>query len=179
MTRVPIRLKDGRKACVREARGEDAERMVELNEHVLTETSFHIREPDEYPARVDMEARFVRSVAERSDALYLIVELDGDLVGMLLFQAERLRRARHVGSFGMAVLTEYQRQGVGTRLLEGLLDWCREQPRMEKIKLEVFSDNQVAIKLYERHGFVREGVRRREIRVDGRYVDVIMMARFL
>jgi RimJ/RimL family protein N-acetyltransferase len=179
VTRVPVRLKNGRKAWIREARAEDAERMVELNTHVLSETSFHIREPDEYPARVDMEARFVKSVGERSDAVYLVVEYEGDLIGMLLFQAERLRRARHVGSFGMAVLTEHQRQGVGTRLLEGLLDWCREQPRLEKVKLEVFSENQVAIKLYERHGFVREGVRRREIRVDGQHVDVIMMARFL
>jgi RimJ/RimL family protein N-acetyltransferase len=47
---------------------------------------------------------------------------------------------------------------------------------LTRIKLGVFSDNARAIALYEKTGFVREGVLRDHVLIDGRYQDLIMMA---
>ena len=50
---------------------------------------------------------------------------------------------------------------------------------IEKIELEVFSDNLPAIRLYESTGFVQEGVKVRGRRFENRYQDVVLMALWL
>ena len=46
-----------------------------------------------------------------------------------------------------------------------------------RVELEVFTDNQRAIRLYERFGFETEGVRRMAAVRQGRYADLQVMAR--
>jgi RimJ/RimL family protein N-acetyltransferase len=46
---------------------------------------------------------------------------------------------------------------------------------LTRIELEVFSSNTNAIRLYERYGFVHEGVHRRGRIIDNRVEDVLMM----
>jgi RimJ/RimL family protein N-acetyltransferase len=47
---------------------------------------------------------------------------------------------------------------------------------IEKVELEVFSDNLRAITMYESFGFSREGVKVRGRKLDERYQDVVLMA---
>ena len=48
---------------------------------------------------------------------------------------------------------------------------------VEKLELHVFPHNVVAIGLYERVGYVREGLRHRHFHRRGEYVDAILMAK--
>jgi len=59
-----------------------------------------------------------------------------------------------------------------------ILEYAFQGLGLQKIALRVFSDNNAAIQLYERAGFEREGLLRREFRKDGVYRDVVMMAAF-
>ena len=59
----------------------------------------------------------------------------------------------------LAVAPDAQRSGLGTRLLLALLEEA-ERRRSPRVSLEVRADNTAAHRLYERHGFVRTGVRR-------------------
>ena len=43
----------------------------------------------------------------------------------------------------------------------------------------MLSTNQAAIRLYERHGFAREGTLLEEFLINGRYVDDVLMAKRL
>lgn len=81
----------------------------------------------------------------------------------------------HVGRLGMGVRAEWRRQGIGHRLLEACLSQAK-RAALEKIELEVYSDNVGALKLYERFGFGREGVRVRGRKFESRYQDVVLMA---
>jgi len=49
---------------------------------------------------------------------------------------------------------------------------------LRKILLEVAADNTRAIDIYRRFGFDTEGVLKRQVRRDGRYEDVLVMAYF-
>lgn len=60
----------------------------------------------------------------------------------------------------MAVDPTARRQGVGSALLEAVIAWAIEN-RSPRMTLEVRYSNAAAIRLYERHGFVREGLRPR------------------
>lgn len=50
---------------------------------------------------------------------------------------------------------------------------------LERVELEVFASNAPAIALYEKMGFVTEGVKKRARKLDGLYDDVVQMALFL
>ena len=51
--------------------------------------------------------------------------------------------------------------------------------RVELIHLTVVADNAVARRLYEACGFAAYGVEARALKVDGRYLDEVLMARML
>jgi ribosomal protein S18 acetylase RimI-like enzyme len=81
----------------------------------------------------------------------------------------------HVARLGMGVRSEWRRQGIGRRLLDACLALARNKG-IEKVELEVFSDNIGALKLYESFDFISEGVKSRGRKLDDRYQDVILMA---
>ncbi|GAA0126244.1 MULTISPECIES: GNAT family protein [Clostridium] len=70
---------------------------------------------------------------------------------------------------------EYWNKGYGTDAINILIKFIFEQMNIRKIKLQVFSFNERAIRAYEKCGFKREGVLRQEIFRDGRYHDEIIM----
>jgi ribosomal protein S18 acetylase RimI-like enzyme len=81
----------------------------------------------------------------------------------------------HVGRLGMGVRSAWRRQGIGHRLLEACLSLARNAG-IEKVELEVFADNVVAVHLYESFGFVHEGLKLRGRKLENRYQDLKLMA---
>jgi ribosomal-protein-alanine N-acetyltransferase len=59
----------------------------------------------------------------------------------------------------IAVRRDHQRQGIGRRLLEALLERAREHGA-RSVLLEVAADNKAAQKLYDAYGFAVVGLRR-------------------
>jgi len=51
-----------------------------------------------------------------------------------------------------------------------------EELEMNKVSLEVLQHNEPAMRLYKRIGFVLEGVKRLEVRRDGRYLDSLIFS---
>jgi ribosomal protein S18 acetylase RimI-like enzyme len=84
----------------------------------------------------------------------------------------------HVGRLGMGVRFEWRRQGIGRRLMDACLSRARKAG-IEKVELEVFSDNVAAIRLYESFGFSQEGRKVRGRKLEDRYQDVTLMALWL
>ena len=83
---------------------------------------------------------------------------------------------RHGGRLGLGVHPDFRDRGIGSRLLEAALGRA-DEIGLERVDLEVFASNEGAIRLYERYGFVQEGVRRRVRKIDGRYDDNVLMCR--
>lgn len=128
-----------------------------------------------YPSREQWRQR----LAESGDGTYNLVAVVGDsVVGMLdvLTFPNRPRR-RHAGAIGMAVHDEWQGKGIGTALMRAGLELADKWLNLTRLELEVYTDNEPAIRLYERFGFEREGTLRQYAFRDGRYVDSYMMAR--
>ena len=67
----------------------------------------------------------------------------------------------------MSVLRAHWGRGVGAALLATLLEWARSTGVITKVNLEVRADNARAIALYQRMGFVKEGLLVDAIRVNG------------
>lgn len=109
--------------------------------------------------------------------LVAVVE-SGQVVGMitLLAHAQQPRR-RHAGFVGMGVHEAWQGKGIGSALMRTVVELADNWLNLHRLELEVFADNESAIRLYERNGFEREGVLRDYAFRDGAYVDAVAMGR--
>ena len=113
-----------------------------------------------------------------SDNSLAIVALAGEeIVGSLTFDGGRRPRLRHAGEFGISVLQAYSGLGLGKALIEYMLAWAERGGVVRKINLKVRVDNEPAIRLYERMGWVHEGRTTRDTLIDGRFSDCLTMGR--
>jgi len=110
--------------------------------------------------------------------LSLVAERDGRVLGSAgLHPTGPALRRRHVAMLGISVASDAQGQGVGHALMKALCDFADDWGQLLRIELTVFVDNERAIRLYRRFGFVHEGTHRGYALRAGRYIDVHSMAR--
>lgn len=138
--------------------------------------------PNVYPGTLQVpypSRELWRQRLSDTDGVYNLVAVAGGVVvGMLSVHTFPNRpRRRHAGAIGISVHDEWQGKGVGTALMRAGLDLADNWLNLTRLELEVFTDNESAIRLYERFGFEREGTLRQHAFRDGRYVDSYVMAR--
>lgn len=170
-----IELKDGRVLVVREAHKEDASRILEYVESISGETAFLTFGPGEFSLSLEEEEKSILSCLESANKLFIIAEIAGTLAGGVIFSGGDKPRMQHVGEFGCSVLKEYWDMGIGSVLVETLIEWAKSSGIIKKLNLLVRTDNDRAIRLYERFGFVREGLITRVHSIDGKFYDSIFM----
>lgn len=91
----------------------------------------------------------------REDSLFLVVEEKGEILGYC-----GILSVLDEGDItNVAVRRDRQREGIGQFLVDSLIRLCAERG-VTTIHLEVRAGNDTAIRLYERMGFVRDGLRR-------------------
>jgi len=122
-----------------------------------------------------------RRLTENADSVYTLVGvIDEQLVGMVTVVTYPNRpRRRHVGTIAICVHGDWQGKGVGGAMMRAILDLADNWLNLTRLELEVYADNEAAIRLYERFGFEVEGTLRQHAFRDGEYVDSKVMGRLL
>jgi RimJ/RimL family protein N-acetyltransferase len=167
-----------KRIVIREAERKDAAAILSCLRQMAMESDFLTSEPDEMNLTVEQEERYIAEVAARSNALFLVAQAQEVIVGMLTFTGGSTRRTRHVGEAGAAVLQDYWGYGIGTNLIRVLLEWC-PQAGIRKINGRTRLDNVRGIRLCEKMGFQGEGVSKRELQIDGRFYDFVLLGRLI
>lgn len=138
---------------VEKARPADAAAILEYLKKVGAETDNLNFGGEGLPVSVEAEAEFIAGLADSHDGIMLVARADGEIVGDASLSRQP-RRMGHRGALGISVLKQFWGQGVGTRLLSGIVKFAKENG-FEIIELQVRSDNERAICLYKKFGFVR------------------------
>lgn len=170
-----IRLKSGEELEIREASPSDAPGLLSYVEAISGESDNLTFGPGEFNMTLAQEKEFLAAMEKRSNAIYLLGLLDGEIVAGLSFMGGMRRRMSHAGEFGMSVRKAHWNKGIGAAMLSTFLGWCRRTREIRKVNLRVRVDNRAAIHLYSKFGFQLEGRRTREFMIDGRFVDVFFM----
>lgn len=170
-----LKLKNGETIEIRPAVKEDGKALLEYVEVISGESDNLTFEPGEFKATVEQEESFLEHMAGQENAIYLIAYNGKKIVGSLNFSGGSRPRIAHTGEFGVSVLKEYWGNGIGTRLIEYLLEWCREGKTIRKVNLRVRTDNHNAIHVYKKLGFAEEGTITRELFINGSFCDMLAM----
>jgi L-amino acid N-acyltransferase YncA len=120
---------------------------------------------------------WLQSIAGRYPAV--VAQIDGEIIGWAGAGPYRNRECyRGIGEFSMYVRRDWRRRGVGDLLLAGLI---REAERLGLWKLlsRIFPFNEPSRALCRKHGFREVGVYEKHARLDGRWLDVVIVERLI
>lgn len=103
----------------------------------------------------NQHAAWFQAYSGRTDDYHFIVDVDGQAVGQAaVYRIDREKKSAEIGRF--LVAPEHVGKGYIDRACGALISLCKTQLGLDYLYLEVFEENQRAIRLYLHHGFERE-----------------------
>jgi len=162
---------------VRDVRIEDAEEIAAILNPIIAARRFTALDT---PVTVEQEREFIRSFPARG---VFLVALDTALHRLVGFQdvspfADFTHAFDHVGVIGTYVDLERRRQGIAAQLFAATFDAARAKG-YEKFFTYVRADNEAGLQTYLHHAFRIVGTAERHAKIDGKYIDEILVEKWL
>jgi len=110
----------------------------------------------------------------KTDPLFFMTLLDGERIGY--FRTSNHSKENRNIYIGADLHKDFRGKGLAYESYKRFIPMLSKELDLHKISLEVLETNQRAIKLYEKVGFIHEGVKRDEVLKDGKWVDSIIMS---
>jgi RimJ/RimL family protein N-acetyltransferase len=170
-------LKNNTLLNIRAAEEQDALEIVEMFRLMGGESENLTYGYNDYYYNENQERMFIKTLKERNNTLFIVAVIDDKIIGYLSLSAMQRGRLSHRGDMGISVLKDYWGQGIGSALIEYLMDWAEKSGIIKKIDLQVRVDNDRAVKLYRRWGFKIEGIISRGMHIDDKYFDLYYMGK--
>ena len=125
-----------------------------------------------FPVQTSTVENWIKKVEDQNSKSLVVygIRVKTVLIGLVsLHHIDQYQRKSLLGIY--IGNNEQQRKGVGFIATTLILDFAFNGLDFRKVGLEVVERNQNAISLYEKVGFVKEGTKREEYFVDGKYLD--------
>jgi RimJ/RimL family protein N-acetyltransferase len=164
--------------AIRHAALEDAHEIAEAEREIAKDPGFFCSQPFEL---TDQNVEHtITGFLKYKNGIYLVAECKNEIVGHAFLEQLYLQSLRHVAELTVVVHKDWQEKGIGTKLMESLVEWAKDSGQIEKIELNVRATNHRAIALYKKMGFHEEGYRQKRVKLGGnQYIDDVLMALFL
>lgn len=159
---------------IREAMPDDAEKIIAYTKRIGGESDNLTYGAEGLPMTVDKEIGFLNSMKENEHSVFYSAWSGSDLVGTANLSGMP-RRMSHRAELGISVLKSEWNKGIGALLMQHIIDYAKAHG-IEIINLEVRSDNQAAIHLYEKYGFINTGKIPAFFKIGNEYVDFDIMS---
>jgi L-amino acid N-acyltransferase YncA len=132
------------------------------------------------PFTAEEERRYIAGFAKRGVFNVAVDERLGRVVGLQSIEpfASYTRAFAHVGSIGTFVDLAKRRQGIGSLLSQVTFREARDLG-YEKVFTYVRADNETSLAFHLSLGFCIVGTAQRQAKIGGRYVDQVVIERFL
>ncbi len=170
------KTKQGRQIIIRYPHESD---LMEMTQYIntLSKEQTCIRFQGEQMT-IEGEERFLDQVLKDVEAhkvVYLAVFYQNALIGTSTIRmGENIEK--HIGSFGISIAQGFREEGIGTLLMECVLNEAKQKLTNLRIcTLSVFATNERAKHLYEKFGFKEYGTLPKGIQYKGDYIDHVYM----
>jgi len=162
---------------IRDVQPEDAQGIVDVLNPIIEAGTYTALDT---PCTADAEGEYIRDFPTRGVFLVAVSQTDQVIVGFQSMEpfATYTHAFDHVGVLGTYVDLRRRRQGIATRMFEATFA-AAIQKGYEKIFTFVRADNAAALATYLAQGFRTIGTARKHAKIDGQYVDEIMIEKLL
>lgn len=154
------------KISIRKFEKSDISNKVKWINDPLNNTYLHY----DLPLEIEKTGIWFENNKDRTDRFDAVIEVDGKPVGLigLLSIDKKNKKAEYYVTIGER---EYLGRGVAAEATRQLLECAFSQLALERVYLYTEVENTPAVRSYERIGFKREGVLKRDLFSKGRFVD--------
>ena len=162
---------------IRSATAEDGEKLKELIEDAES-SGFMMFDPGERQIPAEALGKRIEAMESDPTSTILLAEGDGELLGYLFVIGNAQVRTRHSVYLAIGIRAASRGQGVGTALFKRLDEWAAEN-KIRRLELTVMVSNRAGLALYQKMGFIIEGIKKNSLIVDGEYIDEDYMGKLI
>lgn len=120
---------------------------------------------------------WIRNMVETGKVVQMIICETKDDTPLGSVYIRDIDRQHNKAEYGIFIGEESARgRGVGTAAARLMLEYCFQEEKLHRVFLRAFASNARAIRSYEKAGFVREGLLRDDVCIEGEYRDIVWMA---
>lgn len=150
-------LKDGRQALIRNGVAADGPAVYDNIIETHLETDYMLSYPDESTFNGETEAKLLEDKTASDKEVELVAFVDGKVAGSAgISSIGDKYKIKHRADFGISLLKEYWGLGLGSALMEACIECARKAGYLQ-IELEAVAENDRALALYKKMGFVEFG----------------------
>jgi L-amino acid N-acyltransferase YncA len=162
---------------VRTAAPDDAQGIIDILNPIIEDGRFTVLDTT---FTLEEERAFIANLPERGFIHVAVRPSDHKILGFQSLEPFALYTGAfdHVATIGTYVDSHRRRRGIASRLFAATFDAALEMG-YEKLFTYVREDNPGALKTYLSQGFEVIGTARRQAKINGRYIDEIIIERLL
>lgn len=153
--------------------GDDTDLIVKWRNSDAVRLNFIYQEPF---TREGHES-WIRNMVETGKVVQMIICETKDDTPLGSVYIRDIDRRHNKAEYGIFIGEESARgRGIGTAAASLMLEYCFREEKLHRVYLRAFASNARAIRSYEKAGFVREGLLREDVCIEGEYRDIVWMA---
>ena len=165
---------------LREAIPSDAKNLIQAISLLNQETPFIVVSPHALTMTVESMASEIDYIYNQANQFILLAFNYDEIIGIATIVSEEEVSFQHVGELGITIKKEFWGLGLGTVMIEELIALCDENNLVKRIEINVQKRNTRAIKLYEKTGFITEGIKRcAYLSENHEFIDIVLMSKIL
>jgi [ribosomal protein S5]-alanine N-acetyltransferase len=116
---------------------------------------------------------------EKKDILFWGIHLKESDLHIGNIKIDPVNKRHGLGEYGIMMGRKSEwGKGFAKEATSRVIDYCFQELKIRKITLGVVADNHAALKLYEKLGFITEGIYKDHGLYNGKYCDTVRMALF-
>ena len=152
-----IKLKNGMECCLRNGTESDGEIVFENFNLTHAQTDYLLSYPDENTFDAVQESHFLKKKAESENEIEIIAVVNGKVAGTAGIEAVGTKdKLRHRAEFGISIDKAFWGLGIGSALMEACIE-CARAAGYVQLELNVVAENERALAMYQKAGFVEYG----------------------
>ena len=165
---------------IREAEISDASEVRALLDQIGQESSFTSLDENGLSISESEMQIFIDKQAQSENQITLLAFLNDELAGIINVTADQRPRVRHIGDIFLGIKKTFWGSGLGSILMEEAIEWAESSGVIRRLQLTVQKRNLAAIHLYEKMGFITEGLQERGACIErGEFLDVYLMGKLI
>jgi len=168
----------GKDVFLRYPRKEDAKDLLSLVNSLIREKAY-----------VSMQKKFtlkeekkwlLRQIKETKELkrIYFVVEVKNKVIGSVGVEKKTIPQD-HVGDFGIIFKKNLRNLGIGQKIIPLVLSEAKDKLKIKIVTLGVYNKNKKALHVYTKCGFEKIGKIKKGVNHYGRYLDDILMVKYL
>ena len=129
---------------------------------------------DHYITKSEHE-KWIKNLKTKNTAKAWLIKYNKKLVGLVYLSNINYKNRKT--EWGVYIADESVRgKGVGSATLYKLMEYVFDEMNFHKMNTKILENNLIALRLYKKFGFKREGRLRKQLLRDGKPINVILMS---